>query len=153
MGLGASLATVGVCSFLIPKGTGSRSFFTTAAANDEGYRNRVFTPVRQESELERLLTLPTPLLTNFCIYNDPTSKTLSRTLQYVVERRTSNHVNMVDVEADEPGVKDLLPRFMVSNIPTIVAIRGGLPIDKFEVKTGEPITEESVKAWVDQVGK
>lgn len=60
---------------------------------------------------------------------------------------------MVDVEADEPGVRDLLPRFMVSNIPTIVAIRGGLPIDKFEVKTGEPITEEAVKAWVDQVGK
>lgn len=51
---------------------------------------------------------------------------------------------MVDVEADFPETRDLVPRFGVRNIPTIVAVSKTFPVDYYvdrnlmENPDGEP---------------
>lgn len=111
--------------------------------------NRVYMPVRYESELEPLLLLKTPLLTNFSINNDHTSTNVSKALGEIVERQTKARVSTVNIEADEPGVRDLLTKYGVSHIPTIVALRGGVPFDRYVVKEYD---YEDLKNWVDKVG-
>lgn len=124
------------------------AFSTSAIRSDTG--NRVFFRIRYSQEFDQLKTLPTPLLCNFYIRNDPFSKTVSERLKEIVEKETTNTVNAVDIEADEPEVRDFMIDYGVNQIPTIIALRGGIVIDKYvpQKETGL----EDLKGWVDKIG-
>ncbi|ANB11593.1 hypothetical protein AWJ20_4413 [Sugiyamaella lignohabitans] len=112
-------------------------------------------PLRYESELETLLVLPTPLLANFTGHHDPLSKSLTEQLEKIVLNETSKTVSLVDLEADQPEIKGLLNRYMVKSIPSVVAIRGGIPISQFTPSrsNNEPqeVDYEQLKQWVESI--
>lgn len=93
--------------------------------------NRIFLPVRFENELEDLLLIKRPLLLNFTIRGDPYCNKVTGALQRIVAYETDHKINMVDIETDELTTRDLLPRFGVRNIPTIVAVKKTLPVDSY----------------------
>ncbi|KAH3670301.1 hypothetical protein WICMUC_004870 [Wickerhamomyces mucosus] len=93
--------------------------------------NRIFLPIRFEDELDTILLIKRPLLLNFTVRGDPYCNKVTGALQRIVAYETDKKVNMVDIEVDEPGTKDILPRFGVKNIPTIVAVRKTLPVDNY----------------------
>lgn len=107
-------------------------------------------PIRFESELEPLLLLKTPLLANFCIHTDRLSTTVSKDLNDIVEKQTDAIVSAVDIEADELGTRELLTRYGVTQIPTIVALRGGIPFSRYRV--GQDYDYEDLKKWINEVG-
>lgn len=124
------------------------AFSTSAIRSDTG--NRVFFRIRYSQEFDQLKTLPTPLLCNFYIRNDPFSKTVSERLKEIVERETTNTVNAVDIEADEPEVREFMIDYGVNQIPTIIALRGGIVIDKYVPKKDTDLGD--LKGWVDKIG-
>lgn len=71
-------------------------------------------------------------------------------MKEIVEKETSNTVNAVDVEADEPEVRDFMIDYGVNQIPTIIALRGGIVIDKYVPKKDTDLSD--LKGWVDKVG-
>jgi hypothetical protein len=120
-------------------------------ATHSGSRNRIYSPIRFESELEQLLILPNPLLANFAIQNDPRSDQLSEYLTRIIKDSPAA-VSLVNIEAEEPGVRDLLSTYMIDKIPTVVAIKGGIPISRY-VPVGEQVDFEKVKDWVSKIPK
>ncbi|CAN6597861.1 hypothetical protein TRVA0_001S04940 [Trichomonascus vanleenenianus] len=107
-------------------------------------------PVRFESELDPLLILKPPLLANFSIRNDPLSNQLTGALYRIVQDETEKIVSVVDVEADEPGVQDVISRYQVNDIPTIVALRSGIPFSRYAPK-GDKVDWIELKQWVESV--
>lgn len=138
----AYLGTTAVLGF-----TAIRGFQAHAAT----YQNKVYTSVRQEWELNQLLSLPNPLLVNFCMYTDPKSKAVSETLEKIVRsQETHRPVSSVDVEVDEQGTRELLQRYLVSRIPTIVALEGGERIAALEPSAFElPSLEKEIQSWIE----
>lgn len=120
----------------------------SSPAAGSGGPNRVYLPVRNEQEFAPLALLGGPLLANFTFRNDPKSTKLTGVLHRIVES-TSASVSLVDVEADEPGVRDLLVRYNVASIPTVVAIKGGQPMAYYSPKE---IEWDDVDKWVESVG-
>lgn len=144
------LRPIPVLSGLLAGGLLYRAAFSTSAIrSDTG--NRVFFRIRYSQEFDQLKTLPTPLLCNFYIRNDPFSKTVSERLKEIVEKETTNIVNAVDVEADEPEVRDFMIDYGVNQIPTIIALRGGIVIGKYVPDKKEGLSD--LKSWVDNVGE
>jgi thioredoxin-like negative regulator of GroEL len=117
--------------------------------------NRIYLPIRFENELEDLLLIKRPILLNFTIRGDPYCNKVTGALQRIIAYETDKRVNMVDVECDEPGTRDLLPRFGVKNIPSVVAVRKGLPVSKY-VDQGlldNPDSEvdwQKLKQWIEE---
>jgi hypothetical protein len=135
---------------LLGTGTAVGAFAASRPYSSFGKRtNRVYIPVRFETEFEPLTLLKSPLLANFSIHNDRLSTTVSKDLAEIVVNQTETIVSAVDVEADELGVRELLTRYGVTHIPTIVALKGGVPFDRYEVKNYD---YEDLKRWVDKVG-
>lgn len=93
--------------------------------------NRIFLPVRFENEVDDLLLIKRPLLLNFTVRGDPYCNKVTGALQRIVAYETDKKINMVDIETDQPDTKDLLPRFGVKTIPTIVSVRKTLPVDQY----------------------
>lgn len=91
--------------------------------------NRIFLPIRFEDELSDLLLIKRPLLLNFTVRGDSYCNKVTGALQRIIAYETDKRINMVDIEVDEPGTKDLLPRFGVKDIPCVVAVRKTLPAD------------------------
>jgi hypothetical protein len=118
-------------------------------------RNRIFLPVRFENEVDSLLLIKRPLLMNFTIRGDPYCNKVTGALQRIVAYETDKKVNMVDIEADFPETRDLVPRFGVKNIPTIVAVRKTFPVDYYvdrnllENPEGEPDWQK-LKAFIEK---
>lgn len=115
--------------------------------------SRIYIPVRYESEFEPLLLLKTPLLANFSIRNEHLSRQVTNHLSKVInERPDDKPLSTVDVEADDPNVTDLLSRYMITSIPTVVAFRGGLPISSytFDSKQRELDVEDFDK-WINSI--
>lgn len=118
-------------------------------AHAAAHQNKVYTSIRQELELNQLLSLPNPLLVNFCMYTDPKSKAVSEALKKIVEsQETHKPVSSVDVEVDEAGTRELLQRYLVSRIPTIVALEGGERVDALEPSAFEPFLENEINHWI-----
>jgi hypothetical protein len=117
--------------------------------------NRIFLPVRFENEVDNLLLIKRPLLMNFTIRGDPYCNKVTGALQRIVAYETDKKVNMVDIEADFPETRDLVPRFGVKNIPTIVAVRKTFPVDYYvdrnllENPAGEPDWQK-LKAFIEK---
>ena len=129
--LGKKIALLGTSVFVGSALYGSRSFHASAATRS----NRVYTSIRNEFEFNPLLTLPNPLLANFCILTDPKSQTVSSVLEELVKSNSSKvPISSVDVEVDEPGNSELMQRYVVSSIPTIVLLEGGQRIQNFVPK-------------------
>ncbi|KAA8916359.1 hypothetical protein TRICI_001502 [Trichomonascus ciferrii] len=108
-------------------------------------------PVRHESEFQPLLTLPPPLLANFTIRNDPKSNLLTGALYRIVSDETDKVVSVVDIEADEPGTQELVDRYVVSSIPTVVALKGGFVNGTYDMKDSKQVDWEDLKAWVEKM--
>lgn len=122
----------------------SRAF--TAQAAGPG---RVYTSIREESEFTRLLPLPVPLLANFCMLVDPKSREVSDTLTSIVESgKAAFQVSAVDVEIDEPAAQDLVQRYIVAKIPTIVAFSGGEPVQSLEPSASGKELEGEILDWI-----
>jgi hypothetical protein len=119
--------------------------------NEGRARNRVHLPVRWEQEFEPLTALPVPLLANFSYSNDQVSAALSKELVEIVQYDTDSSISLVNVEADEPGVQELLQRYRIMQIPTVIALRGGNPVSRYTVpgNTVEGINREQLKAWIE----
>lgn len=139
---------------------GTRSFWWTPREILEPPKttkqgNRIYLPVRFENELDDLLLIKRPLLLNFTIRGDPYCNKITGALQRIVAYETDKKINMVDIECDEQGTKDLLPRFGVNNIPTVVAVRKTLPVDKYvdENLLNDPENEIDwikLKNWIEK---
>lgn len=124
------------------------------ARQEEKYRrNRIHLPVRQESEFHPLLVLPPPLLANFTIRNDPKSNLLTGALYRIVSDETEKVVSVVDIEADEPGVKDLIDQYAVSSIPTVIALKGGFITGKYDMEDKKEVNWEELKEWVEKMAE
>lgn len=93
--------------------------------------NRIFLPVRFDHEVDPLLLIKRPLLLNFTVRGDPYCNKVTGALQRIVAYETDKRINMVDIEADFPETRDLVPRFGVRSIPTIVAVRKTFPVDYY----------------------
>jgi thioredoxin-like negative regulator of GroEL len=95
--------------------------------------------------------LPVPLLANFSYSNDQVSAALSKELVEIVQYDTDSSISLVNVEADEPGVQELLQRYRISQIPTVIALRGGNPVSRYTVpgNTVDGINREQLKAWIE----
>jgi len=143
------LAMLGTSACLL---FGASRGFNAQAATKTG---RVYTSVRQEWELNQLLTLPNPLLANFCILTDEKSQNVSEALKNVVESgKAALPVSAVDVEVDEPDTRDLVQRYIVSKIPTIVALHGGEPVQSLEPQAmGREELEHEILKWVEKLKK
>ncbi|ODQ66254.1 hypothetical protein NADFUDRAFT_50175 [Nadsonia fulvescens var. elongata DSM 6958] len=118
--------------------------------------NRVYFPVRYEHEFDPLLPLPLPLLVNFTVRNDPVSNKLTGALHRIVTKETEKCCRLVDVEADEPTMRDIMLKYQINNIPTIMAINGGLPKSyyvptEFKNNHEAEVDWEKLKAWVEEV--
>lgn len=113
--------------------------------------NRVYTSVRNEFELNSLLILPNPLLANFGILTDPKSKKVSEALSRLVPA-SEKPLSTVDVEVDEPGNAGLTQRYLISKLPTIVALEGGEPVSRFSPQNsdGEEL-EKEISAWIAEL--
>ncbi|KAH3684799.1 hypothetical protein WICPIJ_004228 [Wickerhamomyces pijperi] len=120
--------------------------------------NRFFLPVRNESELSDLLLIKRPLLMNFTVRGDPYCNKVTGALQRIITfemEETKKKINVVDVEVDDPGTKELLLRFGVKNIPTVVCARKTLPVDWYvdEKLLKDPKAEvdwEKLKAFIEK---
>lgn len=69
--------------------------------------------IRYQSEFEPLLLLKTPLLANFTYRGDPRSDKLTGALNRIVADETEFRISLVDIEADEPDIRDLMLRYSV----------------------------------------
>lgn len=114
--------------------------------------NRIFVAVRDKQELQPLLIQEHPLLLNFVYRGEGKSNSVTGALQRIVAYDTSKWVNMVDIEADEQGNKDLLVDYTVNSIPTIVALHKQLPVSSY-VEDEETVDYEKLKSWVESVAK
>ncbi len=90
----------------------NRYFRTTAFASS---RNQIFLPIRYRYELDSIIPLSNriPLLLNFTYRGDKASDKTTGALQRIVGYETEKRINMVDVEVDEPEVRDILPDYAV----------------------------------------
>ncbi|CDO56448.1 conserved hypothetical protein [Geotrichum candidum] len=154
----ATSATAVAAAWSLKPVTAHASFFNwgKSPAAPEPYRqNRIYFPVRYESEFEPLLLLKTPLLANFTFRGDPKSDKLTGAFSRIVSEETEFRVSAVDVEADEQGTRELLVRYSVTELPMIVAFRGGVPYAKFTLP--KDFTKDSeidwiaLKAWIESV--
>lgn len=117
--------------------------------------NRIFLPVRNAEELDSYLLIKRPVLLNFTVRGDPYCNKVTGALQRIVAYETDKKINMVDIESDYPETRDLIPRFGVRNIPTVVAVRKTFPVDSYvdqgliENPDGE-VNWEKLKAFVEK---
>ncbi|GME85822.1 unnamed protein product [[Candida] boidinii] len=117
--------------------------------------NRIFIAIREKSELQPLLITKQPLLLNFVNRGETSSNKLTGALQRIVSLETDKLVNMVDIEADEIGNRDLLIDYQVNKIPTIVALKNQLPRGSYcdealiENPESQDVKWQELKAWVE----
>lgn len=80
---------------------------------------------------------------------------MSEALKNVVESgKAALPVSAVDVEVDEPDTRDLVQRYIVSKIPTIVALHGGEPVQSLEPQAmGREELEHEILKWVEKLKK
>ncbi|KAI0462070.1 hypothetical protein LJB42_004675 [Komagataella kurtzmanii] len=120
--------------------------------------NRIFLPVRDPSELHPYLIQKPPLLLNFVYRGETASNKLTGVLQRIVSLETEKSVNMVDIEADETANHQLLSTYMVTKIPTVVALKKQLPVSQYcdleliDNKDKE-VDWEELKKWVEEVAE
>lgn len=134
--VGGSVGTLALGYFARPFSTGT---------------NRIYVSVRRQNDFEPLTSLPNPLLANFCIYTDPLSLQVSDALKSIVNDETPFPVSCVDIESDEPDVQDILRRYAVNRIPTVVALRGGNPVSYFTPKNLDNL-EQNLRNWIAEIG-
>jgi len=135
-------------------------FYRPFTSLDDKYnKERTFLPVRYEQEFEPLLLLNTVLLANFTVRNDPIANKLTAALHSTVIKHAEEYqnsenriaVSVVDVEADEPGVRDLVIRYQIHRIPTIVAFKSGLPYATYTLNNSSVVDERDLKDWIDTI--
>lgn len=148
---GKKLALLGTSALFGTLFVGSRQFHAAAITRS----NRVYTSIRNEYELNQLLILPNPLLANFCMLTDVKSQSVSSVLEKLVKANDSAvPLSSVDVEIDEPGNAELMQRYLITNIPTIVHLEGGQLISRLVPKgeTEEELNEE-IREFIGGIGK
>lgn len=145
--MGTTVGVIGYMSFQ------RRRTFIAQQQAKQPVRNRIHMPVRHDSEFHPLLTLPPPLLANFTIRNDPKSNLLTGALYRIVSDETEKLVSVVDIEADEPGTQELVDRYAISSIPTVVALKGGFVNGTYDMKDSKQVDWEDLKAWVENMAE
>lgn len=133
--------------------------FTGANMNppaDQKGPNRIFLPIRYKEELHPVLIQKLPLLLNFTVRGNEQCNKLTGALQRIVSLETDKRVNMVDIEADEPGTLDLLTEYRVTEIPTVVLLRKQLIVDHYTVpdlmkNTSSEVDWIKLKDWIESV--
>lgn len=93
--------------------------------------NQTFLSIRNENELANTLIASgkTPIILNFTVRNNAICDKLTGALNRIVMLETDKRVNSVDVETDFEETNDFLVRFTVKDIPSLVAVRRGFPVD------------------------
>ncbi|CDH17303.1 uncharacterized protein ZBAI_09091 [Zygosaccharomyces bailii ISA1307] len=126
-----------------------RAFFTRARQP-----NQTFLSIRNENELTNVLIASnkTPLLLNFTVRNNVACDKLTGALNRIVTMETEKSVNTADIETDFPETQDALLRFTVKEIPSLVAVRRGFPVDWYspgDLVRGE-VNWTELKGWIER---
>ncbi|QLG70413.1 hypothetical protein HG535_0A03520 [Zygotorulaspora mrakii] len=132
------------------------NFFAGNKGNGPSVRepNQVFLSVRNENEMTDTLIASNrvPLVMNFTIRNNESCDILTGALNRIVMLETDKKINCVDVETDWPETKEILLRFGVHDIPSLVAVKKSFPVDYYTQKhlmNGE-IDWYSLKSWIEK---
>lgn len=123
------------------------SLFFRPVSNGSG---QVFVNVRHYDEFESFIRLPQPLLANFCILTDPFSKQVSSELKDIVNQGAK--LNCTDVEMDEPDVQEVVQRYAISSVPTVLAFRGGYEFSR-HIPRNTPDWQQDLRNWVQSLEK
>ncbi|CAR29592.1 hypothetical protein ZYGR_0AD02750 [Zygosaccharomyces rouxii] len=131
--------------------TGTRSLF-----GNHGVRqaNQTFLSIRNENELANTLIASgkTPIILNFTVRNNAICDKLTGALDRIVMFETDKKINSVDVETDFAETMDFLVRFTVKDIPSLVAVRRGFPVDWYapdDLRTRD-VDWINLKEWIER---
>lgn len=117
----------------VPLLRGARSLFGSHGIGSSLSRqpNQTFLSIRNENELANTLiaSAKTPIILNFTVRNNAVCDKLTGALNRIVMLETDKKINAVDVETDFPETNEFLVRFTVPDIPSLVAVRRGFPVD------------------------
>lgn len=91
-----------------------RTFHASSSTNRK--ENVIHFPIRYDYEFNSLALSKTPLLANFTLRGDPKSDALTGAMIKIVSYETDYSISAVDIEVDEPTVRELLERYAVSFI-------------------------------------
>lgn len=136
----------------VPGSTVSGMRFLFNSSNQKP--NQTFLSIRNENELTNTLITAgkTPVVLNFTVYNNAICDKLTGALNRIVMLETDRKIHTVDVETDFPETNDLLVRFTVGDIPSLVAVRRGFPVDWYipeNLRTSE-VDWIGVKEWIER---
>ncbi|ODV97024.1 hypothetical protein PACTADRAFT_32521 [Pachysolen tannophilus NRRL Y-2460] len=126
--------------------------------NDTKQGNRIFLPIRYADELYPILMQKPPLLLNFTYRRNPECDKLTGALQRIVALETDKKINLVDIEASEPGTRELMLEYRVDHVPMVVALRKQLIVDSYIDKnlTQDPNKEVdwiNLKNWIENIAQ
>ncbi|ODQ77868.1 hypothetical protein BABINDRAFT_168825 [Babjeviella inositovora NRRL Y-12698] len=119
--------------------------------------NRIYTAVRESSELSNYLLFKEPLVLNFTIRGNKKCNKLTQPLYDYVSEQTTKKINVVDIECDEVGTRELMQRYVVSDIPCLVVLKDQIPAGRYVDRNltndeNSNIDLERLKAFIDLHG-
>ncbi|CDO96230.1 unnamed protein product [Kluyveromyces dobzhanskii CBS 2104] len=117
-------------------------------------KNQCFLPIRSDDELNDVLLFNgcAPLILNFTVRGDQTRNTRTEMLNRIVLLGTHKRINICEVETDFLDTRDAMLRFGVTQIPTLVAVRGTFPVDSYTVPElrSEYVSWSLLEKWVEK---
>ncbi|GAV55888.1 hypothetical protein ZYGR_0AZ00590 [Zygosaccharomyces rouxii] len=116
--------------------------------------NQTFLSIRNENELANTLIASgkTPIILNFTVRNNAICDKLTGALNRIVMLETDKKINSVDVETDFEETNEFLVRFTVKDIPSLVAVRRGFPVDWYapaDLRTRD-VDWINLKEWIER---
>ncbi|KAI4223487.1 MAG: hypothetical protein L6R36_005395 [Xanthoria steineri] len=151
-------------SFLIPNPKASfllklHSIRAFTASPPRRLKNRVYNPVRSESELTTLLQLSTtnktPLVTFWTASWCPSCRTIRPFLADLIERdalgEAHGGVAYAEIEMDSPDIGALAGnKYFITSIPTLLAFRlGEAALDTKITSVDEMKDREFMRLWIE----
>ncbi|KAL8836210.1 MAG: hypothetical protein Q9176_006471 [Flavoplaca citrina] len=133
---------------------------TFATSPPRRLKNRVYNPVRSQSELSSLLQLSTsnktPLITLWTASWCPSCRTIRPFLSDLIERdalgEAHGGVAYAEVEMDSPDIGALAGnKYFINSIPTLLAFRvGEAALDTKVTSVDEMKDREFMRLWVEE---
>lgn len=100
--------------YLRPFAALSLAALPVAVHKRQFHANRIFMPVRYESEFDNIALLPTPLLANFTLRGHSQSDQLTGAIIKILSYETEKSISAVDIETDEATTRPIMERYGVS---------------------------------------
>lgn len=112
--------------------------------------NRIYPAIRTADELGPYLLDHDPLVLNFTVRGDVKCNEVTQPLYDHVASSTPKRINVVDVETDEIGTRELMQRYLVLNVPELVVLHNQIVVARWTPSATVNVAD--LKTFVDVNG-